>query len=977
MCGMMGGVKQTWSKVWGIFDMRYKGTGSEEKTVERFVCFGLLAHVDAGKTTLAEAILYECGAIRQRGRVDHGDAFLDTYDLEKKRGITIFSKQAVCRIGSYGVTLLDTPGHSDFSGDLERSLSAMDMAILVINGAEGVEPHTVELWHRLRRKAVPVILFINKTDMPSVDRDYVTRQLEEKLSERCLDYEALFTDADVAETAALLSDEIMRAYTDGGEIPREAVRSAFLQRKIFPYFWGSALSGSGVGEFVKELGRLIGRAPKVSEDTEGEEQKEGEAQKGFQGLVIRIERDERQQRQSVVKILSGHLEVRSMLAGEKVNELRIYSGKRYEVIDSAGEGQIIHVLGPLCTYAGQVVAAGREMPLQDSAYVPTEGNAEEAVMSYDLHATDGYDHTVLYKNMKLLEEEEPLFSVSFDEKKKRVSVRLTGELQKDVLKHLLNDRFGVDVSFSAGSVSYKETIEGSVEGIGHFEPLRHYAEVHIRIESAERGSGIRVSSVVPDDGGPENWQKQALKYMNECTHKGVLTGSPLTDVRLILTAIRGHQKHTESGDFREAVCRAIRQGLRKSKSVLLEPQYQFEMRMPTTYVGYVLTQLQRLGADVHPPRTEMDETILKGGMTVRALHCYFDEFQRVTKGKGRLQFVFSGYEACKDEEEVIRSGGYDPDRDENAPCGSIFCSGGAGYTVLWQDVDDMAHIPPASKKDQRSGREPGQGHTDRIGDFSAGETEAGCSRRSNSGKKREKKGEKKKESMASGRNVPYERKPANPYRIIAQKRLSDVRNFEGLEQEGRNRNANGRAGDRKKSIDKKTYLLVDGYNIIFAWPKLARLAKENMDAARGRLLDILSDYQGFAGCTVIVVFDAYRVEGDGRTMRYHQLHVVFTKEAETADQYIEKTVGKLLTHADVTVATSDRTEQVIIMGKGAGRLSATDLSEEVARVRRLVRERIKEQRQNDVRGKRRYLFDHADKQLASKLEYTRLHGEEE
>lgn len=922
---------------------------------EKNICIGLTAHVDAGKTTLAEAILYQTGAVRKKGRVDHGNTFLDTFDMERKRGITIFSKQAVCRIGNMNVTLIDTPGHIDFSGELERSAAAMDMAVLVVSGSEGVDSHTVSLWRLLRRSKIPTVVFVNKMDMPGAQRENIMTGLTEKLSDRCVSYTDLFEggSADMMETAALSDEKMMDEYIKTGGFSRRTVGRAFAYGRLFPCFFGSALLGHGIDSFLEAVEDLA----QVCSHSRHEAEKSSD----FSGTVMKIDRDEKGRRQTVVKINKGHLSVRGIFAGEKISGMYICSGARRVQTDQAFAGQLVHLAGPENTFAGQRAAADENGRDTFSGQWETEHIAEP-VMMYDLITDRPCDPVVLYEKVRALQEEEPLLRAEINVRTGRVGVRLSGEVQKEVISHLMKSRYALDVTFAEGQVTYKETVRGRVEGIGHFEPLRHYAEVHILIEEAEPGSGVTVESAVSEEVMPVIWQKQALKYMAEIVHKGVLTGSDLTDVKMTLAAGRGHQKHTEGGDFKEAVCRGIRQGLRKADSVLLEPVYSFRMEIPLACTGRVLADMQRLGARFQAPDADGEVSRIEGRITVRKMYSYFEEFRLLTKGKGNVQFRPEGYEPCADEEEIVEQIGYDPDKDEENPCGSIFCAKGAGYYVPWDEVDQAAHIPPLTRE-RDAGKEETRGSC--VGD-------AAENRRTGFDPDTYVYDPDFSYSGHPAPSLKRNAKPANPYG--ARKRKVSAPSGTGASGEPAVSPAKGgKVQSAKKRISKQSYLLVDGYNMIFAWDELAGLAKDDMGAARTKLLDMLADYQAFTGCTLLVVFDAYKVQGgEGSVSKWNNLYVIFTKEAETADQYIEKAVHVLVKNADVTVATSDRTEQVIIMGKGAGRFSASDMFEEIIRVRRLVRERISDERKARIADGKNYLFDHADEDLASDLERIRV-----
>lgn len=864
---------------------------------------GILAHVDAGKTTLAESILYLTGGIRRLGRVDHGNAFLDTHALEKARGITIFSKQAQISVDCMGqtreITLLDTPGHVDFSAETERVLQVLDAAILVISGADGVQGHVETLWKLLKRYGIPTYLFINKMDQPGTESQALLKQLQEQLDENCLDF--TWADAFLKEGAdssqreewlerlSLCSEELIESYLEQGGFSVQDICQAIHRRKVFPCYFGSALKLQGVEELLR------GIAQYTYEPRYGAE---------LAARVYKIERDTSGCRLTNLKVTGGSLKVKGLLDGEKIDQIRIYSGAGYQLLDEAPAGTVCAVTGLTGTYSGQ--GLGAETDGEKPSLVP--------VLSYRVELPEGTDVHGMLKNLYQLEEEIPELHILWQEASGEIHAQVMGQVQIEILQELIARRFDVQVSFGEGSIVYKETILEPVEGVGHFEPLRHYAEVHLLLEPGEPGSGLVLQTDCSEDELDKNWQRLILTHLEEKQHTGILTGSVITDMRITLIAGKAHLKHTEGGDFRQATYRALRQGLMKAKSRLLEPVYAYTLELPTENLGRAMSDIQKKSGSFENPETLGERSILRGTAPAATLNGYQMEVNAYTRGRGRLSCHFQGYAPCHNEQEVIANRGYDPESDLNNPAASVFCAHGAGFIVSWDQVENYAHVDAGDKLRRVLPEVFGQ---------PAGEQEdpalAGT--------------EKKAQGGAAVRDE----------RFISQEEIEEIylRTYgtRALDKNPWNRPAaSGRAsGPAREPVYKGTsgqhqekYLLVDGYNIIFAWEELREMARDNVEGARGRLMDILCNYQGYIQDTLILVFDAYKVrDNPGTVQKYHNIHVVYTKEAETADQYIEKTVHQIGRKYQVTVATSDALEQVIIWGQGASRMSAQELRREV------------------------------------------------
>ncbi len=925
----------------------------------RRLVIGILAHVDAGKTTLSEGILYHTGTIRRLGRVDNRDAFLDTYELERSRGITIFSKQAVFNLGDIQVTLLDTPGHVDFSAEMERTLQVLDCAVLVISGADGVQSHTETLWNLLKRYQIPVFIFVNKMDQNGTDWRYVLEDIRKHLDENCIPFNGLKVIdgtvvsqaesgsaqtedvlADIAqngdeflEEVAMSDEQVLEGYLESGRIRCSDVRSMISDRRMYPCYFGSALKLWGVGELLDGI-QLYAKTPESSVD------------QPFGARVFKISRDEQGNRMTHMKITSGFLKVKDVLningEGEKVNQIRIYSGVKYEPVDRAEPGIICEATGLLSTYAGQGlgIEAQSGTPLL------------EPVLIYQVVLPPGSDvHGILMK-LRQLEEEEPMLRIAWNEELEEIQAQVMGEVQIEVLKNLIQERFGISVQFGAGHIVYRETITEAVEGVGHFEPLRHYAEVHLLLEPAEPGSGLTFDSTCSSDDLDMNWQRLILTHLEEKRHLGVLTGSEITDIKITLIAGRAHLKHTEGGDFRQATYRAVRQGLREAaqlgKCRLLEPVYQFRLEIPPEATGRALSDLERMHGNFDAPVMEGDTTVIIGKAPVASMGNYQAEVTAYTKGKGRLSCTLKGYEPCHNEDQVLAASGYDPDLDMANPCDSVFCSHGAGYLVPWNLVKDYMHVESPMQltvRRKRSFDEQKSSNTESLPPSNVASRTAW--------------GAEDKELEEIFARTYGGKKDRKPYDSGARRVI--------YSQEAVSQN--------KNKVTAEEYLLVDGYNIIFAWEELKELAKLTIDGARHALMDIMCNYQGFTGCILILVFDAYKVEGNlGQAIKYHNINVVYTKEAETADQYIEKLAHQMGRNHVVTVATSDGLEQLIIRGQGCRLMSAQDLREAVEYVNHQIRT---EHLQQYPGRNGNYLLNYAAKDLREYLEEVRLGKEED
>ena len=856
---------------------------------------GILAHVDSGKTTLSEALLYRTGALRKLGRVDHRDAFLDTDALERSRGITIFSKQAVLTLPGAEFTLLDTPGHVDFSAEAERALQVMDYAILVISGTDGVQSHTETLWRLLERYGVPVFVFVNKMDLAGADRESVIRGLQKRFGGQCVD----MLGENAAEELAMCSEELLETFTEGKAPSDAQIASAVASRELTPCYFGSALKLEGVDALLDALERFTRPLPERGE---------------FGARIFKVTRAANGERLTWMKVTGGVLRVKAELTSRqdalrqwsgKADQLRIYSGEKFRAVSEAEPGTVCAVTGLDGAYAGEGLG------FEPDAAAP----ALEPVLRYRVIFPPGCDAVTALRQLRELEQEDPLLHVVWDEHLGQAHLQLMGEVQLEVLQSLIERRFGLKVGFDEGGILYKETVSAKVEGVGHYEPLRHYAEVHLLIEPGEPGSGIQLGTDCPTDTLALNWQRLILTHLAEKTHLGVLTGSPLTDVKITLCSGRAHPKHTEGGDFRQATYRAVRQGLRTAaaagKCVLLEPWYEFTLRVPNESVGRAIADMQRLSADCSAPETQDGETLLTGRAPVSSLRGYAREVAAYTHGLGQLTCLPGGYAPCHNAGEVIESIGYDPGADTANPADSVFCSHGAGVLVRWDEVPDRMHLPSVLARGERLARS----YTPE--EESAARARAGEYRNVLAADK---------ELMAIFERTygPIKRDPVQAMRTVKKRPSGD---------------AGASKRPAKPRPDGPEYVLVDGYNVIFAWEKLKELAKDNLDAARHSLMDRLCNFAGYRQCVLILVFDAWKVKGGEREVeKYHNIYVVYTKEAETADMYIEKATHEIARRHNTRVVTSDGAEQLIILGNGALRVSSRAFEEEVLAAEREIRE---------------------------------------
>lgn len=986
--------------------------GQESQNVKKNICIGLLAHVDAGKTTLAEGLLYTGGRIRKLGRVDHGDAFLDTFALERERGITIFSKQAQISWEGLDITLLDTPGHVDFSAEMERTLQVLDYALLVISGSDGVQGHVQTLWRLLEQYGIPAFLFVNKMDQPDTDREKLLQELQAKLDGGCTEFGAAAEASEEAfgEALAMCDEELMEEYLETGCLEDKSIARAVARRHVFPCFFGSALRLDGVEELLKGIRRFT-LSPEYPED--------------FSARVFKISRDAAGNRLTHLKVTGGVLRVKMPVSNagsaasegeiweEKADQLRVYSGSQYVAADQVEAGGICAVAGLGRTFAGQ--GLGAESRNGFPVLAP--------VLTYGLLLPEGSDAVKVLGQLRKLEEEEPQLHVVWQKAaggasgtgaaepgtaassasgKRAVSgkkmpeaaggispvqggrkavpeihVQVMGEVQIEILKRLISERFGLEVEFTDGRIVYKETIANAVVGIGHFEPLRHYAEVHLLLEPGEPGSGLQFASACSEDILDRNWQRLVLTHLEERSHLGVLTGSAITDMKITLLTGRAHLKHTEGGDFRQATYRALRQGLMQAESVLLEPVFSFTLEVPTEQLGRAMSDIQKMQGQFDAPLTAEEFSTLTGSAPAASMRGYQREVNAYTRGRGRLNCILKGYEPCHNTEEIMELMGYDPEADLENPSSSVFCAHGAGFVVPWDQVPAYAHLENEWAPEAAGGAGPDDRGTE-TGD-EAGYGNAGAGDRTNGHG-----GLMPHQASGDGGRVPGIRagsisggrkkakEPEVPSDYITQEEIEEIflrtygkakRDYEPYRYHQRN---TGRAAASQQEADAKAdepqrippasagkaavpqrenYLLVDGYNIIFAWEDLHELAEVNIDSARDKLMDICSNYQGYEGCTLILVFDAYKVKGNsGSVQKYHNIYVVYTKEAETADQYIEKTVHGIGRKHHVTVATSDRLEQMIIWGEGAVRLSAGGFREAVEKASAHMREQYNRQR---------------------------------
>lgn len=837
---------------------------------------GILAHVDSGKTTLSEAMMYVSGNIMKLGRVDHKDSFLDNFRLERERGITIFSKQAILRYEDAAFTLLDTPGHVDFSAETERTLQVLDYAILVVSGVDGVQSHTVTLWKLLNKYRVPCFLFVNKMDMDGAEKDVVLQDLREKLSECCVDFSA--GEEELYENAALCDDALFEAYDAAGALSDAQIIRAIGERKLFPCFFGSALKLDGVDTFLQALNRF------TAAKTYGSE---------FAAKVYKIAEDPQGGRLTYLKVTGGTLKVKDIPAspknrgGEKVNQIRLYSGEKYTTADCAESGTICAVTGVSFTLPGDGLGAESDTGLP----------VLEPVLTYSVLLPENIDaHTALAK-LRLLEEEDPQLSIEWDERRGEIRLRLMGEIQLEILRCIIEDRFGFTVGFSQGSIIYKETISAIVEGAGHFEPLRHYAEVHLLLKPAARDSGLVFRSECSEDALDKNWQRLILTHLYEKTHLGVLTGSPITDMEIILMAGKAHPKHTEGGDFRQATYRAVRQGLRSAQSVLLEPVYRFSLTVPAENIGRAINDVTRMHGSFEPPQITGDTAVLTGTAPVAAMRDYASQVIQYTHGSGSLTVTLKGYEPCQNADEVIAAIGYDADGDVENTADSVFCSHGAGHTVKWDEAPQRMHLPSVLNNQIASGS------ASAARDFSRYKSQ--------------------KDIFALDKELMqiFEQ----TYGPVRRKQYSEPKRYKTSDA-GKQKHRKNLPSD----YNGVEYVLVDGYNVIHAWDNLRDLVGKHMDVARNLLINTLCNYQGYKKCELILVFDAYKIIGHEREAeKFNNITIVYTKEAETADMYIERASYKLAKNNRVRVVTSDGMEQLIIIGAGAIRVTAKEFREEI------------------------------------------------
>ena len=995
------------------------------KQIQTHTVIGILAHVDAGKTTLSEGILYKTGTIRKAGRVDHGDAFLDTEALEKQRGITIFSKQAEFSVNGRSFTLLDTPGHVDFSPEMERTLQVLDCAVLVISAPEGVNGRVRQLWKLLEHYEIPVILFINKMDQPGTDREAVLAELQNRFGEGCIDFQQNLSDDDVQEQIAVCDEEVLAHYLEDGQIGPDDIRKMLRQRKLFPCYFGAALQMEGIDDLLTGVAEYAGISDKKSDErsdadldgnTGGQENPAGTGKKqessarenGFAARVFKITRDQQGMRLTWIRLLDGTLKVKSMLqtgtdgSTEKIDQIRIYSGSGYEMVQELDTGRIAALTGLENSFAGQGLGSAEN------------GTAEilQPVYNSVVILREEGDRPHVLQALRILEEEEPLLRVTVNEDTKEMQVGIMGEVQTQILQQILEKRFGLHVRFGEGRIAYRETIADVTEGVGHFEPLRHYAEVHLLMEPGEPGSGLQFAADCSTDLLALNWQRLILTHLEERDWQGVLTGSELTDVKITVIGGRAHEKHTEGGDFRQATYRAVRQGLMTAKSILLEPVYQYEIRLPAGLVGRAMTDMERMGGTINPPETTGEEAVLSGTVPASELLGYQTELTSYTGGAGQLTTSVAGFFPCHNADEIITAQAYDPDADTANPSGSVFCSHGAGVIIPWDAVREYMHVDtgwrPGMRRTDDGGwimPDDGDGTGRRMRDAYGGTGTAEDDLLEQAVSAQEIRQARQRQEEAS-----LSFKEREQRRGAAEKELKEIfertygavrtqsgkvsgtldrtenpddetvydqawRDYRRQQKSGKKADAKTAAAERadwKKNRTgggKQRCLLVDGYNIIFAWEHLKKLAQKNIDSARDALMDILSDYQGYDGCTLILVFDAYKVRGGERhILKYHNINVVYTKEAETADAYIEKTVHEISRNYEVTVAKSDSLEQMIILGAGASRISARELEKMTARARREAKETYEAGREGKTLSR---LLDHVQPELAEQLEEIR------
>lgn len=885
---------------------------------------GILAHVDSGKTTLSEAMLYQAGQIRKLGRVDHQDTYLDTDSQEKDRGITIFSKQAELAYADMHIALLDTPGHVDFGTEMERTLQVLDYVVLVINGMDGVQSHTETLWKLLERYGIPVFIFVNKMDMTGYDRDYLMDNIRHRLSDGCVD----FLCEDSGEQIAMCDEAMLEHFLETGANDEQDVVNAIAGRKLFPCYFGSALKNEGVSELLDGMNRY------VVEPVRGEE---------FGARVFKIGRDDKGERLTYMKVTGGVLKLKDVLtlrnsqgeeSHEKVNQIRVYSGAKYDMVTQVPAGCVCAVPGLVNTYGRQGIGACPDGELPSL----------EPVLSYKVMYPTDVDAVTMVSKLRLLEEEDPQLQVQWNETAGEIYIKVMGQVQLEVVAQMVRDRFGIAITYGQGRISYKETIAAPVMGVGHFEPLRHYAEVHLLLEPMENGSGMCFDSICSEDVLDKNWQRLILTHLQEREFRGVLTGSPITDMKISITAGRAHQKHTEGGDFRQATYRAVRQGLMMAESVLLEPVYAFKIEVPQEYAGRVLADIVKMSGTMDGQEISGETTVITGHAPVYTMREYYSELTAFSRGTGRLQVDIDGYQPCHNTEEVLAERHYDPELDRFNPSSSVFCAHGAGYLVDWYDVYENMHV----KED------PGFEISGQLGYTEDGYAmDIPVNRPGKSVSEMSITDEELSEIFARTFGGDYKdkdvalngrfRRTTSEYKVNGQYNKSQSRD----RQPGNGPLVGSRPADRgiatpgafKRRKSGEDYVIVDGYNVIFAWDTLRELSEHNIDSARGKLMDILSNYQGYMNCHLIVVFDGYKVKDNkGERFPYDDIEVVYTKEGETADAHIEKLTHELARKHKVTVVTSDGLEQIVTMGQGAIRMSSRDFKAEVERVNEHLRE---------------------------------------
>ncbi|WP_069998086.1 translation factor GTPase family protein [Cellulosilyticum sp. I15G10I2] len=868
---------------------------------------GILAHVDAGKTTLSESMLYQSGKIRKLGRVDNKDAYLDTYELERERGITIFSKQAMFEVDEIQITLLDTPGHVDFSAEMERTLQVLDYAILVISGADGVQGHTKTLWRLLDRYQIPVFLFVNKMDQSGTNKEKIMRELKKQLDDGCVVFEQSKTE-DFYDQLAMCDEILMEAYLEAEHIETFQIKKAIMKRKVFPCFFGSALKLEGVEAFIEGIVKYAS-IPSYPD--------------AFGAKIFKITRDDQGNRLTYMKLTGGRLKVKDILTNgiweEKVNQIRLYSGQKYEAVNEVQAGSVCAVIGLSQTRSGEGLG------IEKASDTPSL----EPVLSYQIILPDDCDPRVILPKLRQIEEEEPELHIVWDEVLQEIQAQIMGEVQIEILQSLIERRFGIKVIFNEGKIVYKETIASIVEGVGHFEPLRHYAEVHLLLEPGVPGSGLQFGSDCSEDVLAKSWQRLVLSHLEEKAHKGVLTGSAITDIKITLISGRAHNKHTEGGDFREATYRAVRQGLKEAESIVLEPYYAFWLELPEKMVGRAMTDIEKMQGTCEVSEINGETAILVGSAPVVTMRNYQQEVIAYTKGHGRLFCSLKGYAPCHNVEEVIDSIGYDSERDIENPTGSVFCAHGTGFLVAWDEVKNYMHVESYLQKKEVGVEEVVQNKTsyteERWIDLEEIDKIIHGTFFANQGKKSVWKKQK------TARESYYE-----PVNYV-----------------------------KKEKEYKEEYLLVDGYNIIFAWPELKELAQDNMDGAKIKLLEALSNYQGIIKCQIIVVFDAYRVQGHlEEVINYHNIRMVYTREAQTADQYIERFAHDNQKKYKIVVATSDGLQQIIIRGAGCALLSARELKVEIERASESIQQAYKERQT----AEHNYLIDSLSPDAKAQME---------